>query len=50
VGALLWASDYPHSATTWPKSKEAIEETFAGVPADEVRRMTWDNSAKLYGF
>jgi predicted TIM-barrel fold metal-dependent hydrolase len=50
VDTLLWASDYPHSQTTWPKSRETIDETFAGVPAEEVRRMTWDNSARLYGF
>ncbi len=50
LGGLLWASDYPHSATTWPESKKAIDETFADVPQDEVRRMVAENSAALYGF
>lgn len=50
IGGLLWASDYPHSATTWPESKKAIAETFAGVPEDEVRRIVHDNAATLYGF
>jgi predicted TIM-barrel fold metal-dependent hydrolase len=50
IDALMWASDYPHSATTWPKSREAIEETFAGVPADEVRRIVSDNAARIYRF
>jgi predicted TIM-barrel fold metal-dependent hydrolase len=50
VDTLLWASDYPHSATTWPNSLHAIEETFEGVPEAEVRRMVSDNAASLYGF
>lgn len=50
IETLLWASDYPHSATTWPESAKSIEETFAGVPPDEVRKIVSENSARLYGF
>ncbi len=49
IECMLWASDYPHSATTWPESSKAIEETFAGVPKDEVRQIISTNTAKLYG-
>ncbi len=49
VGSLLWASDYPHSDSTWPHSQAVVARTFAGVPADDVRRMTRDNAAQLYG-
>jgi predicted TIM-barrel fold metal-dependent hydrolase len=48
--ALLWASDYPHTDSTWPRSREVIARDFADVPADELRRITCDNAAALYGF
>jgi predicted TIM-barrel fold metal-dependent hydrolase len=49
IEALMWASDYPHSATTWPESAKSIEETFVGVPEPELRKIVHDNAAKLYG-
>ncbi|MBW2427168.1 MAG: amidohydrolase family protein, partial [Deltaproteobacteria bacterium] len=50
IDTLLWASDYPHSQTTWPESAKAIEETFAGVPRDEVRKIVSESAGRLYGF
>lgn len=50
VDNLMWASDYPHTDTTWPDSKKVIDDTFAGVPEAEKRKMVCDNAAKLYGF
>jgi predicted TIM-barrel fold metal-dependent hydrolase len=51
VGAdrLMWASDYPHSDSTWPRSREVIARDFAGVADAEVRLMVADNAAGLYG-
>jgi len=46
--SLLWASDYPHTDSTWPRSREVIARDFAGVPADDLRRMTSDNATRLY--
>lgn len=48
VETLLWASDYPHSETSWPRSRESIEATFHGMPKDEVRMIVHDNAARLY--
>jgi len=50
VETLMWASDYPHTDTTWPDSKKVIDETFAGVPAAEKHKMISENAARLYGF
>ena len=47
---LMWASDYPHSDSTWPKSQEMIDDLFAGVPDEERRQITATNVAKLYDF
>ncbi len=50
VDNLMWSSDYPHTDTTWPKSRESIAHDFAGVSAADKRKMTCTNVAKLYGF
>ena len=50
VENLMWASDYPHTDTTWPESKKVIDDSFAGIPAADKRMMVCDNAAKLYGF
>ncbi|HEV3111788.1 MAG TPA: amidohydrolase family protein [Candidatus Binataceae bacterium] len=48
VDNLMWSSDYPHTDTTWPHSMNYIEDTMAGVPPDERRKMARDNAARLY--
>jgi predicted TIM-barrel fold metal-dependent hydrolase len=48
VENILWASDYPHPPTTWPKSHAAIERQFAGIPDDEVELMTSANAARVW--
>jgi predicted TIM-barrel fold metal-dependent hydrolase len=49
VGSLMWASDFPHSDSTWPHSREVIARDFEGVPESEVRMMVSENAAALYG-
>jgi len=45
----LWGSDFPHTDSTWPKSREIIEHVFAGVPADISDKILYRNAAKVYG-
>jgi predicted TIM-barrel fold metal-dependent hydrolase len=46
---FMWASDYPHPATTWPNSKADIERQFEGL-SDELRyKVTVGNVCALYG-
>jgi len=49
VDNLMWASDFPHSDSTWPASHAVVEKDFAGVPDDETRKIVADNCAALYG-
>jgi predicted TIM-barrel fold metal-dependent hydrolase len=44
----MWASDFPHSDSTFPESRAWIEKNFAGVPADVRRRIVHDNAVELY--
>jgi predicted TIM-barrel fold metal-dependent hydrolase len=45
----MWGSDFPHTDSTWPKSRQVIERNFAGVPTDVRTKMVFTNVAKLYG-
>ena len=45
---LMWATDYPHPDSTWPRSQEVLEEHFKGVPADEVEMIASGNAARFY--
>ena len=45
----MWGSDFPHTDSTWPKSREVIAKDFAGVPDEVTHKITFDNAARLYG-
>jgi predicted TIM-barrel fold metal-dependent hydrolase len=45
----MWASDFPHSDSTWPNSKEVVRTGFARVPDEITRKMVFGNAAGLYG-
>jgi len=47
---FMWASDYPHPDSTFPRSREAIAEAFHGLDAAFIERVTATNCARLYGF
>jgi predicted TIM-barrel fold metal-dependent hydrolase len=45
---LMWGSDYPHTDGIWPESTKYIDEQFAGLSAEDIRKITCDNAAKFY--
>ncbi len=49
VGNIMWASDFPHSDSTWPRSLQVVERDFADVPSAERDAIVWDNCAGVYG-
>jgi predicted TIM-barrel fold metal-dependent hydrolase len=46
---LMWASDYPHSVTTWPNSRQYIEKQMKGVQPEAQAKLLAGNAVKLYG-
>ena len=44
----MWASDFPHSDSTFPDSRGFIERNFAGVPEAVRQRIVYDNAVALY--
>jgi predicted TIM-barrel fold metal-dependent hydrolase len=46
----MWASDYPHTDSTFPHSQRVIEETLASLTDADRHKVTAGNCAALYGF
>ena len=45
---LMWASDYPHSVTTWHRSQEYIDKQMAHCTAEERGKLLAGNAIRLY--
>jgi predicted TIM-barrel fold metal-dependent hydrolase len=50
VDRMMWSSDYPHQASSWPHSQEVVARDFKDASAEEIFKITRGNVAKLYGF
>ena len=48
VDNLMWSSDYPHTDTTWPNSRDYIKDTFEGVPEEDKYKMVAGNAKRVY--
>jgi uncharacterized protein len=47
--SFMWASDFPHSDSTWPNSRAVIAQNFASIPQPVLQKIVADNAARLYG-
>jgi predicted TIM-barrel fold metal-dependent hydrolase len=50
VDNMMWGSDYPHSESTFPRSRQILAEILAEVPEDEQARIVGGNTARVYRF
>ena len=50
VESLVWGSDYPHTEGTWPESQRVVREIFSDVSAEELHKITYSQTAKLFNF
>jgi predicted TIM-barrel fold metal-dependent hydrolase len=50
VDNMMWGSDYPHSESTFPRSREILKAILAGVPDDEQAKIVGGNTARVYHF
>jgi predicted TIM-barrel fold metal-dependent hydrolase len=46
---IMWSSDYPHLAATFPRSQQFIDSIFSGVAADQRQKIVHDTAARVYG-
>ena len=49
IDNIMWASDYPHSETTWPNSKALTDEWLTPLGDEHKAKILWKNCAELYG-
>jgi predicted TIM-barrel fold metal-dependent hydrolase len=50
VDNMIWGSDYPHSESTFPRSRKILAAILAGVPHDEQAKIAAGNTARVYHF
>ena len=48
VDNLLWGSDYPHFESTFPRSREIIDEILTECTDDEKAKIVGGNAARIY--
>jgi uncharacterized protein len=46
---ILWSTDFPHPATTWPNSKAVVARQFADIPMAERDLICAGNASRIYG-
>ena len=49
VDNLLWGGDYPHAESTFPRSRQIIEEILVDCTEEERAKIAGGNSARVYG-
>ncbi len=50
IDIIAWECDYPHSDSIWPDAPEFVlaEMNGAGVPDDEINKITWQNTCRFF--
>jgi predicted TIM-barrel fold metal-dependent hydrolase len=48
---LMWSTDFPHPATSWPHSRDHVEKQFAaaGISGEDKRKIVCDNGLRMFG-
>ncbi|RAU99373.1 amidohydrolase [Mycobacterium colombiense] len=50
IDNIAWECDYPHSDSSWPTAAEELALVMAGLPDDEVNKITYENACRWYSF
>lgn len=45
---IMWSSDYPHSETTWPHSRDVIARDCVDIPDADVREIVCERARRVY--
>ena len=46
---LMWSTDYPHQASTFPNSRRFVADKLGHLPASDRGKIVRENAAHLYG-
>jgi predicted TIM-barrel fold metal-dependent hydrolase len=45
----MWSSDYPHSVTLWPRSRQILADLAKNLKQDQLDKIAYGNAARVYG-
>lgn len=45
----MWSSDFPHSNSTWPHSRDVVARDLGSLPVETRAKIVRENVARLYG-
>jgi predicted TIM-barrel fold metal-dependent hydrolase len=45
---LLWASDFPHMNSTFPRTREFVTDNFSKMAHDDVQKIVGGNAVEVY--
>ena len=45
----MWSSDYPHSVTLWPRSRQILADLSKNLRQDQLDKIAYGNAARVYG-
>ncbi len=48
VDLIQWGSDYPHLESTWPRSRQLLEELLGDCTEEEKAKIAGQNAARVY--
>ena len=48
VDSLAWGSDYPHNESTFPRSRQILDEILADCTEEEKAKIVGGNTARIY--
>jgi len=48
IDNLMWEADFPHVASYYPRSWDAIERVLEGVSAGDRRKLLYENALRVY--
>jgi predicted TIM-barrel fold metal-dependent hydrolase len=46
---IMWSTDFPHPACTWPNSRKVVADLMSGVPDDEAYQLVHGNAKRVFG-
>jgi predicted TIM-barrel fold metal-dependent hydrolase len=44
----MWGSDYPHTESTFPRSRQILEEILVNCTEEEKAKIAGGNAARVY--
>ncbi|MGH8324019.1 MAG: amidohydrolase family protein, partial [Steroidobacteraceae bacterium] len=46
---IMWSSDYPHTAATFPRSREIVAKRFGTLPPEQLSKIVRGTAERVYG-